>query len=106
MFTPPPPACRPQVERSQRLRVLLEALRVTEASLSRLPPQLRLPVAVTCYWLHRAQPPPGERLLKALLLGLSNGDSLRRRAGILHKPDAEIPTAQVSLPVGFSDIYI
>ncbi len=55
---------------------------MTEDSLARLPPQLRLLMAVTGYWLQRAQPPPDERLLKALLLlGLSNGDALRRRAG-------------------------
>ncbi|XP_070691475.1 single-strand DNA endonuclease ASTE1-like [Pempheris klunzingeri] len=69
-----------KVESSQRLQVLLEALGVTEASLSRLPPQLRLPVAATCFWLHRAQPPPEERLLKVLLLVLSNGDTLRHTA--------------------------
>ncbi|XP_076593494.1 single-strand DNA endonuclease ASTE1 [Chaetodon auriga] len=69
-----------KAEPSLRLQVLLEALGVTEASLSHLPPQLRLPVAVTCYWLKRAQPPPEERLLKALLLGLSDGDVLRHRA--------------------------
>uniref|UniRef100_A0A8P4G5D6 Uncharacterized protein n=1 Tax=Dicentrarchus labrax TaxID=13489 RepID=A0A8P4G5D6_DICLA len=62
--------------------VLLEALGATEASLSRLPPQLRLPVAVTCYWLQRAQPHPDVSLLKALLLGISNGEGLRQRAGI------------------------
>lgn len=79
------PVCWPQAETSQRLQVLLEALGVTEASLSRLLPQLRLPVAVTCYWLQRAQPPPDESLLKALLLGISNGEALRQRAGISHK---------------------
>nr|XP_046256889.1 protein asteroid homolog 1 [Scatophagus argus]XP_046256890.1 protein asteroid homolog 1 [Scatophagus argus] len=72
-----------KVEPSQRLQVLLKSLGVTEASLSCLPPQLRLPVAVTCYWLQRAQPPLAERLLRALLLGLSNGDALRRRTGLL-----------------------
>ncbi|TMS01708.1 single-strand DNA endonuclease ASTE1 [Larimichthys crocea] len=71
-----------QAESSQRLQVLLDALGVTEASLSRLPPQLRLPVAVTCYWLQRAQPCPDQSLLKALLLGLSNGDALRQRAAL------------------------
>ncbi|XP_070822884.1 single-strand DNA endonuclease ASTE1 [Chaetodon trifascialis] len=69
-----------KAEPSLRLQVLLEALGVTEASLSHLPPQLRLPVAVTWYWLKRAQPRPEERLLKALLLGLSDGDALRHRA--------------------------
>ncbi|XP_075934614.1 single-strand DNA endonuclease ASTE1 [Anarhichas minor] len=71
-----------QVEPSQRLQVLLEALQVSEDSLSRVPPQLRLPVAATCYWLQRAQPPPAEELLKALLLGLSTGDPVRLRAAL------------------------
>ncbi|XP_067365228.1 single-strand DNA endonuclease ASTE1 isoform X2 [Channa argus] len=66
-----------EAEPSERLQVLLEALGVTEDSLSRLPPGLQLPVAVTCYWLREAQPPPDKMLLKALLLGLSNGDTLR-----------------------------
>uniref|UniRef100_A0AAQ5XTZ5 Asteroid homolog 1 n=1 Tax=Amphiprion ocellaris TaxID=80972 RepID=A0AAQ5XTZ5_AMPOC len=65
---------------SERLQVLLEALGVTEATLNDLPPQLRLPVAVTCYWLRRAQPPPDLKLVKTLLLGMSNEDALRARA--------------------------
>ncbi|XP_031697429.1 protein asteroid homolog 1-like [Anarrhichthys ocellatus] len=73
-----------QVEPSQRLQVLLEALQVSEDSLSRVPPQLRLPVAATCYWLQKAQPPPAEELLNALLLGLSTGDPVRPRAGKDH----------------------
>uniref|UniRef100_A0A8C3A8A8 Asteroid homolog 1 n=1 Tax=Cyclopterus lumpus TaxID=8103 RepID=A0A8C3A8A8_CYCLU len=71
----------PQAEPSQRLQVLLEALQVTEDSLSCLPPQLRLPVAVTCYWLQRAQPPPEKELLDALLLGLSTGPPPRPTEG-------------------------
>uniref|UniRef100_A0A672GUT1 Uncharacterized protein n=1 Tax=Salarias fasciatus TaxID=181472 RepID=A0A672GUT1_SALFA len=55
---------------SERLQVLLGALGVTEASLSSLPLQLRLPLAVTCYWLQNAQPPPDRRLLQALLQGM------------------------------------
>ncbi|XP_054482787.1 protein asteroid homolog 1-like [Anoplopoma fimbria] len=84
-----------QVEPSQRLQVLLEALQVTEDSLSRLPPQLRLPLAVTCYWLQRAQPPPDKELLKALLLGLSTGDSTRPRTALQNqnhhrRPDLDL----------------
>ncbi|KAF3692447.1 Protein asteroid -like protein 1 [Channa argus] len=71
-----------RAEPSERLQVLLEALGVTEDSLSRLPPGLQLPVAVTCYWLREAQPPPDKTLLKALLLGLSNGDTLRHGASL------------------------
>ncbi|XP_041843669.1 protein asteroid homolog 1 [Melanotaenia boesemani] len=63
-----------EVEVAERLQVLLEALGVKEDSLSLLPPELKLPVAVTCYWMQRAQPPPDLKLLKALLLGMSTGD--------------------------------
>ncbi|KAF1388514.1 hypothetical protein PFLUV_G00091060 [Perca fluviatilis] len=71
-----------QAEPSLCLQVLLEALGVTEASLSNLPPPLRLPVAATCYWLRSARPRPDEALVKALLLGLSTGDALRQRAAL------------------------
>ncbi|KAM6995246.1 single-strand DNA endonuclease ASTE1-like [Tautogolabrus adspersus] len=71
-----------QVEPSVRLQVLLEALGMPEASLEGLQPHLRLLVAVTCFWLQRAEPKPDEKLLKALLLGISHGDSLRRRAAL------------------------
>uniref|UniRef100_A0A7N6F9Q8 Asteroid homolog 1 n=1 Tax=Anabas testudineus TaxID=64144 RepID=A0A7N6F9Q8_ANATE len=66
-----------KAEPSERLQVILEALGVTEESLKHLPPQLRLPVAVTCYWLQKAQPPPDQTLLKALLLGVSAGVRVR-----------------------------
>ncbi|KAG7233289.1 hypothetical protein INR49_007271 [Caranx melampygus] len=78
-FTQVPPAFRGVAQRlvlsslnkaepCERLELLLDTLQVSEASLSHLPPQLRLPVAVTCYWVQRAQPLPGEELVKALLL--------------------------------------
>ncbi|XP_037639878.1 protein asteroid homolog 1-like [Sebastes umbrosus] len=71
-----------QAEPSQRLLVLLGALGVTEDTLRCLPSQLRLPVAATCYWLQRAQPPPDQEVVKALLLGLSTGDVLRHIAAL------------------------
>lgn len=74
----------PQVEHCHRLPVLLKALGVSEASLSSLLPQLRLPVAVTCYWWQNAHPHPDDRLLKALLLGLSIGASQSQEAGMTH----------------------
>uniref|UniRef100_A0A3Q2E5L8 Protein asteroid homolog 1-like n=1 Tax=Cyprinodon variegatus TaxID=28743 RepID=A0A3Q2E5L8_CYPVA len=71
---------------SDRLQVLLEALEVTEESLSRLPPELKLPAAVTCYWLQKAQPTPDRTMLKALLLGMCNRSTLKFTAGnSLHK---------------------
>ncbi|XP_053288163.1 protein asteroid homolog 1 [Pleuronectes platessa] len=69
-----------KVELSLRLQVILQALKVKESSLSGLPPQLRLPVAVTCFWLQNAEPAPDETLLKSLLLWLSDGDALRHAA--------------------------
>uniref|UniRef100_A0A3Q2E642 Uncharacterized protein n=1 Tax=Cyprinodon variegatus TaxID=28743 RepID=A0A3Q2E642_CYPVA len=53
-----------------RLQVLLETLGVTEESLSLLPPELKLPAAVTCYWFLKAQPTPDFTELEALLLGM------------------------------------
>ncbi|XP_033497181.1 single-strand DNA endonuclease ASTE1 [Epinephelus lanceolatus] len=86
-----------QVEPCVRLQVLLDALGVTEASLSCLPPQLRLPVAATCYWLQRAQPRPDDALLKALLLGMSIGDTPRHRADlkiqIQRRPNLDVGVA-------------
>uniref|UniRef100_A0A3Q3H213 Asteroid domain-containing protein n=1 Tax=Labrus bergylta TaxID=56723 RepID=A0A3Q3H213_9LABR len=58
-------------EPSVRLQVLLDALGVPEACLEGLQPHLRLLVAVSCFWLQRAEPKPDETLLKALLLGVS-----------------------------------
>ncbi|XP_072249566.1 single-strand DNA endonuclease ASTE1 [Leuresthes tenuis] len=72
----------PEMEPSERLQVLLEALGVTEDSLRLLGPELKLPVAATCYWLQRAEPPPDQRLLKALLLGMSSGERVRTRAAL------------------------
>ncbi|CAJ1063126.1 protein asteroid homolog 1-like [Xyrichtys novacula] len=69
-----------QVEPSVRLQLLLETLGVPEDRLTGLKPHLRLLVAVTCYWLRNAKPAPDETLLKALLLGASHGESMRRRA--------------------------
>uniref|UniRef100_A0A8C9XA93 XPG N-terminal domain-containing protein n=1 Tax=Sander lucioperca TaxID=283035 RepID=A0A8C9XA93_SANLU len=91
-------------EPSLCLQVLLEALGVTEASLSNLPPLLRLPVAATCYWLRHAQPRPDETLLKALLLGLSTGDALRQRQhrqkldlGVVHAINQWMSCLRVSI---------
>ncbi|XP_071764243.2 single-strand DNA endonuclease ASTE1-like [Centroberyx gerrardi] len=63
------------------LQVLLEALGVKPARLSGLPPHLRLPVAVTCYWMREASPPPDRSLLEALMLGLVTGEMHRESAG-------------------------
>ncbi|KAM4625256.1 single-strand DNA endonuclease ASTE1-like [Polymixia lowei] len=66
---------------SVRLQVYLEALGVSEATLSKVPPHLRLPVAVTCYWLQQATPTPEPPVIQALLLGLVDGET-RREEGL------------------------
>ncbi|CAN9514422.1 unnamed protein product [Ophioblennius macclurei] len=59
-----------QADAAVRLQVLLRALGVTEASLSRFLPELHLPVAVTFFWLHNALLPPDRLQLEALLQGM------------------------------------
>ncbi|XP_071390611.1 single-strand DNA endonuclease ASTE1-like [Centroberyx affinis] len=66
---------------SLRLQVFLEALGVKPTRLSGLPPHLHLPVAVTCYWMREASPPPDRSLLQALMLGLVTGETQRESAG-------------------------
>ncbi|XP_034553665.1 protein asteroid homolog 1 [Notolabrus celidotus] len=85
-----------QVEPSVRLQVLLETLGVPEDSLRELQPHLRLLVAVTCFWLQRAEPAPDGMLLKALLLGVSHRDSLRQR------PASEKPKLDVHVSHAFN----
>lgn len=70
-----------QENHSDRLQVLLDVLGVTGDSLSLLPPQLKLPAAVTCYWMQRAKPKPDLSLLNALLLKISTGSMTRPRTG-------------------------
>lgn len=72
-----------QTDEAQRLQVLLDALGLNKERLSELPSHLRhlsLPLAVTCYWLQKATPPPPLSLLKALLIGWCKGDTLRHKA--------------------------
>ncbi|KAM3614622.1 uncharacterized protein V6R79_017051 [Siganus canaliculatus] len=76
-----------QAALAQRLQVLLEALNVTETLLN-LDPELRLTVAVTCYWQQRTG--PDEAVLTALVLGLSSG-VLRDRAEARTGPRVQVP---------------
>ncbi|XP_029929068.1 protein asteroid homolog 1-like [Myripristis murdjan] len=59
-----------KAELSQRVRVLMEALKVEPSCFQGVEPHLRLLVAVTCYWMQSASPTPDLDLLQALLLGL------------------------------------
>ncbi|CAL8234033.1 unnamed protein product [Arctogadus glacialis] len=69
----------PQADRAVRLQVCLETLGVEEETLEGVPAHLRLPVAVTRYWLRRASPEP--TLLKALLMVMVQGELNRRTGG-------------------------
>ncbi|KAJ8004890.1 hypothetical protein DPEC_G00140990 [Dallia pectoralis] len=69
-----------QAPHSVRCEVFLETLGVSSSSLIGVPPKLRLPVAVTCYWLRHAKPQPDQLLLNALLLGLVYGVLCSQRA--------------------------
>ncbi|KAJ3597693.1 hypothetical protein NHX12_001210 [Muraenolepis orangiensis] len=66
-------------DRTVRLKVCLETLGVNQETLEGVPPHLRLPVAVTCYWLRRAK--PDLKLLKALLMVMIQGE-LNRQKGL------------------------
>ncbi|CAL8238119.1 unnamed protein product [Merluccius merluccius] len=68
----------PQADPAVRLQVCLETLGVQEETLEGVPAPLRLPVAVTCYWLRMASPEPDLMLLKALLMVMVQGELNRR----------------------------
>ncbi|CAL8249830.1 unnamed protein product [Boreogadus saida] len=77
-------ATLPQADPAVRLQVCLETLGVEEETLEGVPAHLRLPVAVTCYWLRRASPEP--TVLKALLMVMVQGELMRQngKAGGRH----------------------
>ncbi|XP_059909157.1 protein asteroid homolog 1-like isoform X3 [Gadus macrocephalus] len=73
-------ATLPQADRETvRLQVCLETMGVEEETLEGVPAHLRLPVAVTRYWLRRASPEP--TLLKALLMVMVQGELNRLTGG-------------------------
>ncbi|CAB1334717.1 unnamed protein product [Coregonus sp. 'balchen'] len=102
-----------QAPRSVQLEVFLETLGVSQSTLSGVPPHLRLPVAVTCYWLRHAHPPIDLPLLQALLLGLVYGELCRQRRsqrGFLEGPVLErlrglIQRGARSLDLGVAHAY-
>ncbi|CAL8249840.1 unnamed protein product [Boreogadus saida] len=69
----------PQADPAVRLQVCLETLGVEEETLEGVPAHLRLPVAVTRYWLRRASPEP--TLLRALLMVMVQGEVNRQTGG-------------------------
>ncbi|CAL8248622.1 unnamed protein product [Lota lota] len=65
-----------QADLAVRMQVCLETLGVEEETLKGVPAHLRLPVAVTCYWLRRVSPEP--KILKALLMVMVQGELNRQ----------------------------
>ncbi|XP_060241365.1 protein asteroid homolog 1 isoform X2 [Meriones unguiculatus] len=55
---------------ARRQMLLLEALKVTQAVLEPIPTFLKLPIAVTCYWLQSTEAKAKLHHLQALLLGM------------------------------------
>ncbi|KAM3873539.1 single-strand DNA endonuclease ASTE1-like [Diretmus argenteus] len=88
-----------KADRPLVLRVLLETLAVKQEVLDGVPAHLHLPVAVTCYWLQKARPPPDLRLLQALLLGMVTGT----RASYF---DFSVSFNQLHLKVGWCVFHI
>uniref|UniRef100_A0A6Q2XVG1 XPG N-terminal domain-containing protein n=1 Tax=Esox lucius TaxID=8010 RepID=A0A6Q2XVG1_ESOLU len=95
---------------SVRCEVILETLGVSSSSLSGVPPHLRLPVAVTCYWLRHAHPQPDKPLLEALLLGLVYGELRRQRKYERAKrPERELferLRGHIKKPTGSPDLVV
>ncbi|CAL8249825.1 unnamed protein product [Boreogadus saida] len=83
----------PQADPAVRLQVCLETLGVEEETLEA---HLRLPVAVTRYWLRRASPEP--TLLKALLMVMVQGELNRQTGGTTRWQGY---TNHISQPPGF-----
>lgn len=50
--------------------LLLEALKVKQVVLESIPTSLKLPIAVTCYWLQSTEAKAKLHHLQALLLGM------------------------------------
>ncbi|XP_009082896.1 PREDICTED: protein asteroid homolog 1-like [Acanthisitta chloris] len=70
--------------------LLLETLGLKMSLLESIPSHLQLPVAVTCYWIHCAEPKVKLHQLKALLLMIVSGELHR----ITEDPDSTVLCAE------------
>ncbi|MEE6466262.1 hypothetical protein FKM82_006885 [Ascaphus truei] len=75
----------PEVSLANRLKLLLDTLEVNRSVLESVPPAHRLTVAVTCYWVSRADPKVKLHHLKALIMGIVCGDIHK----MLNKPERQ-----------------
>lgn len=78
-----------QLSLARRQILLLETLKVKQAVLDPIPPSLKLPIAVSCYWLQHTEAKAKLHHLQALLLGMLMGPL----HAIIHSPGRylEIP---------------
>ncbi|CAB1321272.1 unnamed protein product [Coregonus sp. 'balchen'] len=94
----------PEVYVEEYVRKDTELVR-NESTLNGLPRHLRLPVAVTCYWLRRARPRPDRPLLQALLLGLVYGQSQSEEGPVLERLRGLKPDSGADLDLGVAHAY-
>ncbi|KAM6223859.1 single-strand DNA endonuclease ASTE1 [Rhynchocyon petersi] len=73
----PPPHCDlsrlPELPLDKREMLLLQTLKVTRTLLDAVPPPLRLPVAISCYWAQHSEVQAKLHQVQALLLGMLLG---------------------------------
>lgn len=62
-----------QLSLARRQMLLLETLKVKQAILDPIPPALKLPIAVSCYWVQHSEVKAKLQHLQALLLGMLLG---------------------------------
>ncbi|KAM7062784.1 single-strand DNA endonuclease ASTE1 isoform 2-T2 [Molossus nigricans] len=70
---------------ARRQMLLLETLKVKQTILDPIPTSLKLPIAVSCYWLQHMEPKAKLHHLQALLLGMLLGPL----HAIINSPDKE-----------------
>lgn len=72
-----------QLSLARRQILLLETLKVKQAILDPVPTSLKLPIAVSCYWLQHVETKAKVHHLQALLLGMLVGPlhAMINRAG-------------------------
>ncbi|CAK6435660.1 unnamed protein product [Pipistrellus nathusii] len=62
-----------ELSSARRQALLLETLKVKQTVLDPIPPSLKLPIAVSCYWLQHSEVKAKLHHLQALLLGMLQG---------------------------------
>ncbi|KAM8883385.1 single-strand DNA endonuclease ASTE1 [Synchiropus picturatus] len=90
-----------QAPLATRLGVILEVFNIKESALALVPLNLRLPIAVTHFWLQEAKPKPSQAHLEALLLGIVCAELTRMsHMGGIYCTDTDGIAAQALCRVG------